>query len=104
MPVPQVSDFPPLQDASAPAPQPAATLVASDVTIPMPQHSTGLGTIPGTTAHNVATTANRAPGFGRGLPVARALPMQVGTAPASASPMCRVPGYHAAVSYTHFLG
>ena len=47
----------------------------------MPQHSTSLGTVPGMTAHNVATTANQ------GLPVARALPMQVGTLPALASPM-----------------
>ena len=87
MPVLQASDPPPLQDASTPAPQPAATLAASDVTTPMPQHSTGLGTIPGTTAHNVATAVNQAPGFGRGLPVARASPMQVETPPASASPM-----------------
>ena len=87
MPVPQASDLPPLQDASTPVPQPATTLAASDMTTPMPQHSTGPGTIPGMTAHNVATAANRAPSFGRGLPVARALPMQVGTPQASASPM-----------------
>ena len=87
MPVPQVSDILPLQDASAPTPPPAVTLAASDVTIPMPQHSTGPGTIPGMTAHNVATAANQAPSFGRRLPVARALPMQVGTLLASASPM-----------------
>ena len=37
--------------------------------------------------HQVATAANRAPGFGRGLPVARASLMQVGTPPVSASPM-----------------
>ena len=57
------------------------------MTIPMPQGSTGPGTIPGTTVHLVATAANRAPSFGRGLPVARASPMQVGTLPASASLM-----------------
>ena len=62
-------------------------LVAPNVTIPMPQGSTGPGTVPGTTAHHVATAANRVPGFSRGLPVARALPMQVGTPPTSASPM-----------------
>ena len=86
-PVLQASDLPTLQDASTPVPQQAATLAASDVTTPMHQHSTSPGTVPGMTAHNVATVANPAPGFGRGLPVARALPMQVGTPPASASPM-----------------
>ena len=80
MPVPQIPDLPPLQDALTPVPQP-------DVTIPMPQDNTSLGTIPGTAAHNVATTANQAPGFGRGLPVARASPMQVGTPVTSALPM-----------------
>ena len=53
----------------------------------MPQGNTGPGTIPGTTTHNFATAANQAPSFGRGLPVARASPMQVGTLAASASPM-----------------
>ena len=86
-PVPQIADLPPLQDAASSASQSAATLAASDVTIPMPQGNTNPGTILGTTVHNVATAANRAPGFGRGLPVARASPMQVGTLPASASPM-----------------
>ena len=57
------------------------------MTIPMPQGNTGPGTVLGTTAHNVATTANRAPGFSRGFPVARASPMQVETLLASASPM-----------------
>ena len=86
-PTPQIADLPPLQDTSSPASQSAVTPAASNVTIPMPQGNTGPGTILGTTAHNVATAANRAPSFGRGLPVARALPMQVGTPPASASPM-----------------
>ena len=86
-PVQQMADLPLLQGATSSASQSATTLVASDVTIPMPQGNTGPGTVPGTTAHNVATAANRAPGFSRGLPVARALPMQVGTLPASASPM-----------------
>ena len=53
----------------------------------MPQGSTGPGTVPGTTVHHVTTAANRAPGFSRGLLVARALPMQVGTPPTSASLM-----------------
>ena len=87
MPVPQIADLPPLQDAASLASQLAATLVASNVTIPMPQGNTGPGTILGTTAHNVATAANRAPSFSRRLPVARALPMQVGTPLASASLM-----------------
>ena len=86
-PVPQIVDLSPLQDAASSASQSAATPAASDVTIPMPQGNTGPGTVLGTTAHNVATAANQAPGFDRGLPVARALPMQVGTLPASASPM-----------------
>ena len=71
-PVPQIADLPPLQDAASSASQSATTPVASDVTIPMPQGITSPGTIPGTTAHNVATAANRAPGFSRGLPVATA--------------------------------
>ena len=86
-PLPQIADLPPLQDATSSA-SPSATMpVAPNVTIPMPQGSTSPGTVLGTTAHHVATAANQAPGFGRGLPVARALPMQVGTPPASASPM-----------------
>ena len=86
-PVPQIADLPLLQDAASSASQLATTLVASNVTIPMPQGNTSPGTVLGITAHNVATAANRAPGFGRGLPVARALPMQVGTLLTSASPM-----------------
>ena len=86
-PIPQTANLPPLQDASSRVYQLATTPVASDVTIPMPQGNTSPGTVLGTTVHNVATAANRAPGFGRGLPVARASPMQVGTPPASASPM-----------------
>ena len=86
-PVPQIADLPPLQDATSSASQLAATPAAPDVTIPMPQGNTGRSTILGTTAHHVATAANQAPGFGRGLPLARALPMQVGTPPALASPM-----------------
>ena len=80
MPTPtlQIPDLPLLQDALTPAPQQATTPVAPSVTIPMPQDNTGLGTVPGTTAHNVATMANQAPSFGGGLPVARASPMQVG--------------------------
>ena len=87
MPVPQIADIPPLQDATSSASQSATTMVAPDVTIPMPQGNTGPGIVLGTTAHHVATAANRTPGFGRGLPAARALPMQVGTLPVSASPM-----------------
>ena len=86
-PVPQIADLPPLQDAASLTSQLAATPAASDVTIPMPQGNTCPRTVPGTTAHNVATAANQAPSFGRGLPVARASPMQVGTLLASASPM-----------------
>ena len=79
MPVMQIPDLPSLQDASTPAPQQATTLVTPDVTIPMPQDNTDPGTVPGMVAYNVATAANRAPSFGRGLPVARASPMQVRT-------------------------
>ena len=86
-PVSQIADLPLLQDTTSSASQSATTPVAPDVTIPMPQGNTAPGPILGTTAHHVATAANRAPGFGRGVPVARALPMQVGTPPVPASPM-----------------
>ena len=93
-PVPQIADIPLLQDVTSSVSQLAATMAAPNVTIPMPQGNTGPGTIPGTTAHHVATAANRAPGFSRGwtpfsrgLPVARASPMQMGTPGVSASPM-----------------
>ena len=86
-PLPQIADLPPLQDTTSSATPPTTTLVALNVTIPMPQDSTGPGTVLGTTAHHVATAANWAPGFGRGLPVARALLMQVGTPPISAALM-----------------
>ena len=87
MPVPQIADLPPLQDTTSSASQLASTMAAPNVTIPMPQGNTSPGTVPGTTAHHVTTAANQAPSFGRELPVARALPMQVGTLPVSASPM-----------------
>ena len=86
-PLPQIADLSPLQDTTSSAPPLAAMPVAPNVTIPMPQGSTGPGTVLGTTAHPVATAAHRAPSFSRGLPVARASPMQVGTPPTSASPM-----------------
>ena len=57
-PVPQIADLPLLQDATSLSSQLAATLVAPNVTIPMPQGSTGPGTVLGTTAHHVATAAN----------------------------------------------
>ena len=57
-PVPQIADLPPLQDATSSASQLAATPVAPNVTIPMPQGNTGPSTIPGTTVHHVATAAN----------------------------------------------
>ena len=86
-PLPQIADLLPLQDTTSLATPPAAMPAVLNVTIPMPQDSTGPGTVPAPTTHQVATTANRAPGFGRGLPVAQASPMQVGTPPVSASPM-----------------
>ena len=86
-PLPQIADLPLLQDTTSLATPPATMLVVLNVTIPMPQDSTSPGTVPAPTMHQVATAANRAPGFGRGLPVARASPMQVGTLPISASPM-----------------
>ena len=87
IPVPQIADLPPLVDTTSSASQLATSPAAPDVTIPMPQGNTGPGTVPGTTAHHVATAANQAPSFGRGLLVASASPMQVGTPLASASPM-----------------
>ena len=86
-PLPQIADLPPLQDATSSATPPATSPAVLNVIIPMPQDSTGPGTVPAPTMHQVATAANRAPGFGRGLPVTRALPMQVGTPPVTASPM-----------------
>ena len=79
MPVTQIPDLLLLQDAMTPEPQQATTPVTPDMTIPMPQDNTSLGTIPGMVAYNVATVANQAPGFGRRLPVAQAYPMQVRT-------------------------
>ena len=86
-PVPQIADLPLLQDATSSASQSVTTPAAPNVTIPMLQGNSSPGTILGNTAHHVATAANQAPGFGRGLPVARASPMQVATLLASASPM-----------------
>ena len=86
-PLPQIADLPPLQDSTSSATPLTAMLAALNVTIPMPQVSTGPGTVPATTAHPVATAVNRAPSFSRGLLVARALLMQVGTPPISAAPI-----------------
>ena len=86
-PLPQIADLPPLQDATSSETPPAAILAVLNVTIPVPQDSTGPGTVLARTMHQVATAANQAPGFGRGLLVALALPMQVGTPLVSASPM-----------------
>ena len=57
-PVSQIADLPLLQNATSSASQLATTLVAPNVTIPMPQGNTGPGTVPGTTVHHVATAAN----------------------------------------------
>ena len=56
--LPQIVDLPPLQDATSLATPLATTLVALNVTIPMPQDSTGPSTVPATTVHQVATAAN----------------------------------------------
>ena len=56
--LPQIADLPPLQVATSSASPLAAMPVAPNVTIPMPQGSTGPSTVPGTTAHLVATAAN----------------------------------------------
>ena len=85
--LPQIADLPLLQDATSLASPLATTPAAPNVTIPMPQGSTSPSTVPDTTVHPVATAANQAPYFCRGLLVARASPMQVGTPPASALPM-----------------
>ena len=50
------------------------------------QVSTGPGSVPSTMEHT-PTAANRAPGFGRGLPVRRTMPIQVGVPQDSTSPM-----------------
>ena len=55
--LPQI-DLPPLQDTTSMASPSAAMPAAPNVTIPMPQGSTGPGTVLGTTAHLVATAAN----------------------------------------------
>ena len=52
--VPQIADLPLLQDATSLALPSAAMPVAPNVTIPMPQGSTGPGTVLGTTVHHVA--------------------------------------------------
>ena len=57
-PLPQIADLPLLQDATSSASQLAATPVAPNVTIPMPQGSTGPSTVLGTTVHHVATAGN----------------------------------------------
>ena len=94
MPVTQIPDLPPLQDTLSPASQKATTPATPDVTIPvtipMPQDNTGPGTVPSMVVYNVATATNWAPGFGRGLPIAQASPMQIGT---PAALLQRTPGH-----------
>ena len=60
-PLPQTADLPLLQDATSSASPSAIMPVASNVTILMPQGSTGPGTVPGTTAHHVATAVKLSP-------------------------------------------
>ena len=57
-PLPQIADLPPLQDTTSSATPLTAMPVALNVTIPMPQDSTGPCTVPATTVHHVATAAN----------------------------------------------
>ena len=68
---------------------------------------------PDTIVHSVATVTNQALSFGRGLPVARASPMQIGTPAASASPMQvsmlaaslhRIPGHRFAAEDALLVG
>ena len=72
---PQTS-IPPLEDAPMPM-SPATT---------QSQASTGPGSVPSAMEHT-PTAANRAPGFGRGLPVQRTMPIRVGAPQDSTSPM-----------------
>ena len=80
-PLPQIVNLPPLLDSTSLATPSTTMPVALNVTIPMPQVSTGPSTVPAMTPQSVATAVNRAPSFGRGLPVSRASPIQVGTPP-----------------------
>ena len=57
-PPPQIADLPPLLDSTSLATPPTAMLVALNVTIPMPQVSTGPGTVLATTMHPVVTAVN----------------------------------------------
>ena len=75
----QIPDLPLLQDASTPVSQQTTISVTPDVAIPMLQDSTIPRTIPDTATYNVVAAANQAPGFGRGMLIARASPMQMGT-------------------------
>ena len=61
------------------ASQQTTTPVTPDVTIPMLQDNTVPSTVPGMVVYNIVAAANQAPSFGRGVPVARASPMQIGT-------------------------
>ena len=74
-PSPQTS-IPPLEDAPMPM-SPATTQL---------QVSTGPGSVPSAMEHT-PTAVNQAPGFGRGLPVWRTTPIQVGAPQDSTSPM-----------------
>ena len=72
---PQTS-IPPLEDA--PMPMSLATTQS--------QVSTGSGSVPSAMEHT-PTAANQAPGFSRGLPVRRTMPIRVGVPQDSTSPM-----------------
>ena len=84
-------------DYQMPAPSPASSLQTSippleDAPMPMSpattqsQASTGPGSVPSTMEHT-PTAVNQAPGFGRGLPVRRTMPIRVGAPQDSTSPM-----------------
>ena len=75
----------------APSP-PTSILPLEDAPMPMSlattqlQASTGPGSVPSAMEHT-PTAANRAPSFGRGLPVQRTMPIRVGAPQDSTSPM-----------------
>ena len=70
------TNIPPLEDAP----------MTMSLATTQSQVSTGLGSVPSTMEHT-PTAVNRAPGFSRGLPVQRTMPIRVGVLQDSTSPM-----------------
>ena len=77
MPAPSLqTSIPPLEDAP----------ISMSLATTQLQVSTGPGTVPSTMEHT-STAVNRVPGFGRGLPVQRTMPIRVRAPQDSTSPM-----------------